>query len=199
MTVRELVLRNRSYRRFEEHVEIGEAQLREWVDLARLAASGGNKQPLRYRLCCDPRTNAKVFESLGWAAYLQDWSGPVEGERPSAYIVILGDTAVASSFGCDHGIAAQSILLGAVEQGLGGCILGSVKHDSLRATLGIAPQYEILLVVALGKPSETVVVESVVGGDIRYWRDAQGRHHVPKRSLSEVILPACPQTVSPGS
>jgi nitroreductase len=188
MTVRDLVLKNRSYRRFEENVAIGEAQLRELVDLARLAASGGNKQPLRYVLCCDPPTNAKVFENLGWAAYLRDWPGPAEGERPSAYIVILGDTAVASSFGCDHGIAAQSILLGAVEQGWGGCILGSLKHEPLRAALGIAPQYEILLVLALGKPRETVIIEPVIRGDIKYWRDPQGRHHVPKRALSEIVL-----------
>jgi nitroreductase len=191
MTVRELVLKNRSYRRFHEDVPLHEVQLQEWVDLARVAASGGNKQPLRYVLCCDPRTNAKVFETLGWAAYLRDWSGPAEGERPTAYIVILGDTTVASSFGCDHGIAAQTILLGATEQGMGGCILGSVKHDELRRALGIPPAYEILLVLALGKPKETVVIEPVTDG-IKYWRDTRGWHHVPKRSLSEIILNPVP-------
>jgi nitroreductase len=188
MTVRELVLKNRSYRRFHENVPISEAQLREWIDLARLTASGGNKQPLRYVLACDPKTNAAVFENVGWAAYLRDWKGPEEGERPTAYIIILGDTAITASFGCDHGIAAQTILLGAVEQGWGGCMIGSVRHEQLRAALGIPAQYEILLVLALGKPKETVVIESVTQGDIKYWRDGQGQHHVPKRALSEVIL-----------
>lgn len=188
MTVRELVLKNRTYRRFQESVPIGESQLREWVDLARLVASGGNKQPLRYLLSCDPKTNAKVFATLGWAAYLTNWPGPSEGERPAAYIVMLGDTAVADSFGCDHGIAAQTILLGATEQGFGGCIIGSVKQDELRAVLAIPSRYDILLVLALGKPKETVLIEPVVDGAIRYWRDERGWHHVPKRALMDVIL-----------
>lgn len=192
MTVRELVLKNRSYRRFHENVPISEAQLREWVDLARLTASGGNKQPLRYVLGCDPKTNAKIFENLGWAAYLRDWRGPAEGERPAAYIIILGDTSVTASFGCDHGIAAQTIMLGAAEQGWGGCLIGSVRHEQLQAALGIPAQYEILLVLALGKPKETVVIDPVIQGDIKYWRDAQGTHHVPKRSLDEIILTLTP-------
>ncbi len=192
MTVRELVLKNRSYRRFHENVPVGEAQLREWVDLARLTASGGNKQPLRYVLGCDPQTNAKIFEHLGWAAYLPDWKGPEEGDRPAAYIVILGDTTLASSFGCDHGIAAQAIMLGAAEQGWGGCIIGSVRREHLQVALGIPSQYEILLALALGKPKETVVIDPVTRGDIKYWRDAQGNHHVPKRSLDEVILTLTP-------
>lgn len=192
MTVRELVLKNRSYRRFHETVPVGEAQLKEWVDLARLTASGGNKQPLRYVLGCDPQTNAKIFENLGWASYLPDWKGPGEGDRPAAYIVILGDTTVASSFGCDHGIVAQTIMLGAAEQGWGGCIIGSVQREQLQSALGIPAQYEILLVLALGKPKETVVLEPMTKDDVKYWRDARGWHHVPKRSLDEVILTLTP-------
>jgi nitroreductase len=188
MMLREMVLKNRSYRRFQESVTVSEAQLRELVDLARLAASGGNKQPLRYLLACDATTNGLIFPSLKWAAYLQDWNGPGEGERPAAYILILGDTAVSPSFGCDHGLAAQTILLGAVEQGLGGCILGAVNRDRLRADLSIPQQYEILLVLALGRPKETVVIDPVVDGNIKYWRDERGWHHVPKRALSEIIL-----------
>ena len=188
MAVRDLMLKNRSCRRFQESVPVSETQLRELVDLARLSASAGNKQPLRYILSSDLKTNAVIFEHLGWASYLPDWKGPAEGERPAAYIVILGDTEVSPTFGCDHGIAAQSILLGAVEQGLGGCMLGAIKRDELRAALGILPQYEILLVLALGKPKETVVIEPVTDGNIKYWRDARGWHHVPKRSIKEIVL-----------
>lgn len=188
MTVRDLMLKNRSYRRFQENVPVSEAQLRELVDLARLSASAGNKQPLRFVISADARTNAAIFKSLAWAAYLTDWNGPGEGERPAAYIVILGDSEASATFGCDHGIAAQSILLGAVEQGLGGCILGAIKRDDLRAALGIPLRYEILLVLALGKPKETVVIEPVTNGSIKYWRDARGWHHVPKRSVKEILL-----------
>ena len=187
--IRDLVLKNRSYRRFYQDVAVDLETLRELVDLARLSASGANKQPLKYILSCGPEKNALIFPHLGWAAYLQDWPGPAEGERPAAYIIILGDTEIRPSFGCDHGIAAQSILLGATEKGLGGCIIASVQKERLRQALEIPSGYEILLVLALGQPKETVVIESVgPDGDIRYWRDGQGVHHVPKRSLEEIIV-----------
>ncbi len=187
--MRDLVLKNRSYRRFYQETPVSIETLKELVDLARLSASAANKQPLRYILCCDPKRNALVFPNLAWAGYLKDWSGPEDGERPSAYVVILGDSTITQSFGCDHGIAAQSILLGATEKGLGGCIIGSVRKGELSQALAIPARYEILLVVALGKPKETVVLEAMgPGGDIRYWRDEQGVHHVPKRSLGEIIL-----------
>ena len=159
------------------------------MDLARCSGSAANLQPLKYTLSCGPERNAAIFPHLVWAGYLEDWDGPAEGERPSAYIAILGDTEIAPSFGCDHGIAAQSILLGATEKGLGGCMVGSIDRKGLRKTLGIADRYEILLVLALGKPRETVVVDPVgASGDIRYWRDSAGTHHVPKRPLDEIIV-----------
>ncbi len=187
--IRDLVLKNRSYRRFHQEVAIETETLRELVDLARLSASAGNRQPLKYILACDPEKNALVFSNIVWAAYLKDWPGPAEGERPSAYIIILGDTEVHHSFLCDHGIAAQSILLGATERGLGGCIIASIQQDGLRKALGIPPRYEIMLVLALGKPKETVVIDSLgPDGDIKYWRDSNSVHHVPKRSLDEIII-----------
>ena len=187
--VRDLILKNRSYRRFHQEVAIELETLRELVDLARLSASGANRQPLKYILSGDPKKNALIFPHLGWAGYLKDWPGPSEGERPSAYIIILGDTEIRESFGCDHGIAAQSILLGATEKGLGGCMIGSGKKDELRKVLGIPPHYEILLVLALGKPKEKVVIETIgPDGDFKYWHDSDDVHHVPKRPLDEIII-----------
>lgn len=189
MKLRELVLKNRSYRRFHQDVSIKLEMLKELVDLARLSASGANQQPLKYILSCDPQKNALIFPQLGWAAYLKDWPGPAEGERPASYIIILGDKTIRESFGCDHGIAAQSILLGATEAGLGGCIIATIRKKELREVLAIHEQLEILLVIALGKPKETVKIEELGSdGDIKYWRDEQGVHHVPKRSLEEIIL-----------
>ncbi|MCK4294816.1 MAG: nitroreductase family protein [Planctomycetes bacterium] len=187
--IKELILKNRSYRRFSQEDGIEGQVLRELVDLARLSPSAANLQPLKYILSYEPETNAQVFPHLAWAGYLKDWAGPDEGERPSAYIIILGDTEISKSFGCDHGIAAQSILLGATEKGLGGCIIGTVQREKLRKALDILSRYEILLVLALGKPKEEVVVETAEPtGDIKYWRDDKGLHHVPKRPLDEVII-----------
>ncbi len=187
--LRELVLKNRSYRRFHQEVAIETETLRELVDLARLSGSGSNQQALKFMLVNDPRTNAEVFPHLGWAGFIQDWPGPAEGEQPSGYIIILGDTEISSSFGVDWGIAAQSIMLGAAEKGLGGCMIGSVSRQKLREALDISERFKILLVLALGKPKEEVVIDPVgPDGSIKYWRDGEGVHHVPKRSLDELIV-----------
>lgn len=185
----DLIRKNRSTRRFDQQSNVTIETLRELVNLARLSASGANQQPLKYILSSDPETNAAVFPHTRWAGYLQDWDGPAEGERPAAYIIILGDTAIRPSFGCDHGIAAQSMMLGATERGLGGCMLGALDRSGLRETLEIPEQYEILLALALGEPKEEVVLEEVgPDGDIKYYRDEEGVHHVPKRALEDIIL-----------
>ena len=190
MIVYDLVIKNRSYRRFDENSPVGPEVLEELVDLARLSASAANLQPLKYILSCEPKKNRLIFSHLGWAAYLKDWPGPAEGQRPSAYIVILGDTSVSKTFGCDHGIAAQSILLGAVERGLGGCMIASIQRSRMRDALNIPARFEILLVVAIGRPMEEVVIEDLEpGGSVEYWRDDRGTHHVPKRGLGDIILP----------
>ena len=187
--IKDLILKNRSYRRFYEDVVVERGTLRELVDLARCSASGANRQPQKYFLSCTPESNAKVFSTISWAGALRDWPGPSEGERPSAYIIILGDTTISGSFGVDHGIAAQSIMLGAVDRGLGGCIIASIERDELQKLLDIPEQYEMLLVLALGKPKEKVVLEELEpGSDVRYWRDADSVHHVPKRRLDDIII-----------
>jgi nitroreductase len=187
--LRSLIEASRSYRRFHQDEAIDHGTLTELVDLARLSPSAANLQPLKYILSCELEKNALIFPHLAWAGYLTDWDGPTEGERPGAYIIILGDTEIARSFGCDHGIAAQSILLGATERGLGGCMIGSIQREALRAALQIPERYEILLVLALGRPRETVVLESVgESGDIKYWRDRENVHHVPKRALDQLII-----------
>ena len=189
MSLRELVLKTRSYRRFYQEHTVDLATLKDLVDLARQSASGSNRQPLKYVLSCDPERNATIFPLTRWAGALPDWPGPEEGERPSAYIIILCDTEISKSAGVDHGIAAQSIMLGATEVGLGGCMIGSIDRPKLRAALEIPERYEILLLLALGKPKETVVLEALgPDGDTRYHRDAEGVHYVPKRALEEIIL-----------
>jgi nitroreductase len=187
--ISELVKANRSCRRFYEDHPVELKTLEDLVDLARLSASGGNLQPLKYILACQPDVNAEIFSCLTWAGYLKDWPGPERGERPSGYIVILGDTTISKEFGVDHGIAGQSMLLGAREKGLAGCILGTINRKDLRPILNIESHLKILLVLAIGKPKEEVVIESVgPDGSIIYWRDAEAVHHLPKRALSDIIV-----------
>ncbi len=189
--ISDLVKANRSCRRFYEDQPVDLKTLEALVDLARLSASGANLQPLKYILSCESRMNAEIFSCLAWAAYLKDWPGPEVGERPAGYIVILGDKNISQDFGCDHGIAGQSMLLGARDKGLAGCMLGSINRKALREILDIESHLKILLVVAIGKPKEEVVIETVgPDGNIRYWRDTKAVHHVPKRSLSNIIVAA---------
>ena len=184
-----LVGMSRSVRRFREDESIDGNLLEELVGLARLSPSGANRQALKFMLACQPDKTELIFPFLKWAGYIKEWDGPDEGERPSAYIIILGDTEVSKNFGTDHGIAAQSIMLGAAAAGLGGCMIGSIDRKGLAMAFGISDRYEIILVLALGKRAESVVVEDVTEEtDIKYWRSADRVHHVPKRSLTDLII-----------
>jgi nitroreductase len=187
--IEDMIAKNRSCRRFFQNEKVPVDILRKLVNMARLSASAANLQPLKYVLSNDPGKNELIFSCLAWAGYLKDWSGPEEGERPSGYIIVVGDTAISSNFAIDVGIAAQSILLGARDHNLAGCMIGSIKKELLREMFHIPERLEILLVIALGKPKETVVLEEMEpGGSIQYWRDGHSTHHVPKRPLEEIIL-----------
>lgn len=185
----ELVKKARSYRRFYGEKPISKEQLVHLINLARLSPSGANKQPLKYLLINDNSTNDFIFENIFWAGYLKDWSGPNHEERPTAYIIMLRDNEISKTPSMDEGIAAQSIFLGAVEAGLGGCFIGSFKKEDLTQGLKIEEKYEIALVIALGYPKEEVVIEEIKeDGDIKYYRDEEQVHHVPKRILEDIIL-----------
>jgi nitroreductase len=188
MKLKDLVFKNRSYRRFDESSRIDTGTLESFVELARLSSTGGNRQPLKYLIYNTPEACARIFPYLAWAGYLHEWPGPEKGERPSAYIIILGDKTVTENFGIDHGIAAQSIMLGATEAGYGGCMIQSIKREELMDEIGLPDRYEILLVLALGSPVEKIVLDEIKNNDVKYWRDADKVHHVPKRNLSDIIL-----------
>lgn len=185
----ELVRIARSIRRFDESFPVSYEQLLELVDVARLSPSAGNLQPLKYKLICDAEGCARVFPHLRWAGRLKNWPGPAEGERPTGYIVILHDTAITAEILCDHGVAAAALVYAAAARGLGACIIGSIDRPALAQALGIEARFEIMLVFAVGRPGEVVVLEECPpGGDVAYWRDENGVHHVPKRPLSEIVL-----------
>jgi len=189
MDIREMIMANRSYRKFHEQQPVPDEVLKELVNCARLSASSGNIQGLKFYLSAEPAKNNLIFSTLRWAYYLKEWDGPASGERPSAYIILLGDTELHKTIDVDVGIAAQSIMLGAVSMGYGGCMIGSIDRVSLRKQLEIPDRFEIPLVIALGKPREKVVIETLgEEGNIEYWRDEHQVHHVPKRKLEELII-----------
>lgn len=185
----DLVRKSRSYRRFYEEKEITIEELKQLVELARISPSGANKQPLKYILSVSTTKNQEIFETLAWAGYFKEWNGPKEGERPSAYIIMLRDKNIMNSISLDEGISAQTIFLGATERGFGGCFIGAVNRAKLSEVLKLEENYEIALVIALGYPKEEVILEEIKeNGDYKYYRDEFEVHHVPKRTLKEIVI-----------
>lgn len=189
-----IIAANRSYRRFHEDERIDRDTLIRWVDTARLVPSSGNAQPLRYAIVDDTDTCARAFDCCVWAAALPEWPGPAPGERPCAYIVICRDAERSRAdilTAWDEGIAAQTIMLQATEADFGGCIIASIRKQRLGEAIGLDhARYQPDLVLALGKPAEEVRIESLSpDGAVAYWRDEAGVHHVPKRELSDILLP----------
>lgn len=185
--IAELVKKNRSYRRFYQEKKVTREQLTGLVDIARLTPSAANRQPFRYRIVCDDAENEIVFKNIGFAGYLKDWDGPDEGEKPTGYIIIVSDEKVNAEV--DAGIVGQTMLLAAVEQGLGGCYFGNVKRDELSKELKLPEGSKIVYVIAFGYPKEEVVIEEIPGnGDIKYYRDEKCVHHVPKKRLADVLI-----------
>lgn len=190
MMLKTLVKESRSVRRFKEKETVKKEFLLDLVDLARLTPSAGNLQKLRYRPVSEPDEVAHVFSNLAWAAYLKDWEGPSEGERPPAYIVICGPHNETGHLFCDLGIAAQTIALGAREAGLGVCMIANINKKALGEYLKIPETLQPLLVMAVGVPAEEVRIEAMGKDDfVHYWRDEKGVHHVPKRSRQDILLP----------
>ena len=144
MNLKDLLIRNRSYRRFYQRERISRDELEELVGLVRWCPSGRNAQPLRYVVAEEEELCGRIFPVLGWAGYLKDWAGPEEGERPAAYLVQLLDTRVVENCLCDDGIQAQTILLGAVEKGYGGCIIKSFQEEKLRQVLEIPDRKSVV-------------------------------------------------------
>lgn len=186
MNFRELVLKNRSTRAFDPERRISREELEQLVDLARLTPSAVNLQPLKYLLSWQEETNALILAHTAWAGLLKDISLPPEGKGPAGYIVICIDTRIAKNAATDVGIAAQTILLGAAEKGLSGCMIGAID-PKLHDLLGLKEQYRISLIVALGKGAEDIRLTETKGNDTAYYREGDA-HYVPKRPLEEILI-----------
>lgn len=189
-----LIKQNRTYRRFYEDVKISSEDLLSFIELARLSSSPRNQQALKFFFSNTEDINESIFNTLSWAAALQNWNSPKKGERPSAYIIILGDNSlILEGAKAYHevasGIVAQSITLGASEKGFGACIIAAIKRKAIRELLNLPEHLEILLVIAIGKTKEKVILKEMPkNGSYNYWRDEKKIHYVPKRSLEEIVI-----------
>lgn len=183
-----LIEKNRSYRRFDFQRKIPEDVLVELVDVARMSQSAANLQPLSYMTISTEEMVIKVHRHMRWAGYLPDWSGPGDAERPAAYIIVLGNRQINQTYReVDAGLAMQNMCICAAAEGVGSCIIGNLDKKVLLELLEIPEHYEILYAVAFGFPVEQVQLVPLVG-DVKYYRDENQKHFVPKRLLEDVLI-----------
>lgn len=188
MKFHDLAEANRSVRRYRENERITEQQLLTFIDAARLAPCGANLQLLRFTPVTERKHCSHIFPALKWAGYLENWNGPEEGERPPAYIIIHAPIEERRHIPVDSGIAAAYIVLAARESGYGSCMIMSFDENLIEEAAGTPEEYHPFLVIALGMPGEETILEEA-DGDIKYYRDAKDRHHVPKLALYKIVVP----------
>ncbi len=187
--IKDLVLKNRSYRKFHNDKKVSIQELSNLIELARLTPSSKNQQPLKYVLATKEHDTNFVFSQLKWAWYLKDWDGPSEDEKPPAYIIMCIDTNLNENAMIDAGISAQTILLGAVENQLGGCIIRTVNRYAISKYFNLPPNIEIIQVIAIGHPNQDVEITDIDStGSINYFENNVGVHFVPKRKLEDILI-----------
>jgi nitroreductase len=186
--VKILIEKNRSYRRFDFGRKITEDVLVDLVDAARISQSAANLQPLAYMTISTEEMVVKVHRHMRWAGYLPDWNGPGDAERPVAYVIVLGDTEVKQTYReVDAGLAMQNMCICAASEGIGSCMIGNLDKKMLVELLEIPERYEIIYAVAFGFPVEQVQLVPFAG-DVKYYRDENQKHFVPKRLLKDVLI-----------
>lgn len=187
----DLVKKSRSYRVFDESFKLDKQDLVDLIELARFSPCGKNGQYLRFIPIYKEEILKEIYPYLTWAAYLKDWSGPVEGERPTGIILVVSKEGSLTDpiLACDMGIVSQSIMLGAVEKNLGGCMIRALNRKKIAKVLNLSEDYIIHIALAIGKPAQEVVVEDIHDGDdVKYWMDEDKTHHVPKIVLPNLII-----------
>ena len=177
----------RCTRRFRQDTTIEHEDLIELIDLARQISSGKNMQPLKYIAISDGKTKDEVYKPLVWAANLTKWQQS-KYEKPTAYILIINDTSIKGFSAIDSGIAMQTIMLGASAKGYDGCMLASIDKVAYSKLFNLPPHLEPMFIIALGISSENIKIVDVENNDTNYYREDNGTHCVPKRTLDEVLL-----------
>lgn len=188
--LKDIVLKNRSYRGYDENRQVSKEELMDMVDHARLSASSVNAQPLVYALAYEKDVVDRIQPLTKWAKAL-DIELPHPGEYPTAFIIICQNKKLSANTDAylrDVGIVAQTILLRATEMGLGGCMIGNYNKEEVRKELQLSDDFYPHLILAIGKPKETVILTEANGNDVRYYRDEEDRHYVPKRALEDIII-----------
>ena len=186
MDIYDLILSRRTIRQFKSD-PVSRDLLDRIVNAGRLAPSAANRQPLEFIVVDDEEMTAAIFPHLKWAAYIAPEGNPRAGSEPTAYVLTLVNASIRKSgFEWDAGAAIENMILTALAEGVGSCWILSVDKEAVKGIVGLPEGLEIDSVLALGYPDEDPVVEDFTDS-VKYWKDEEGRLHVPKRRLESVV------------
>ncbi len=186
--IKEAVTASRTVRTFDESSPVSREMLLSLIDTARLSPSAMNAQPLRYKPVTDKDTVETLVSMTKYGGALPDLKLPPDGHHPTAFIAVCADTEVTGRFAMfDAGLACQSLMLKASEEGIGGVILASFVPEKVAELLSLGERYVPLVLIALGKPDEQVRLTDA-DGSTKYYRDENNVHVVPKRRLEDILL-----------
>ena len=186
MKLCDLIIRRRSIRKFKPE-PIPRDILKKLVNAARVAPSAANRQPLEFIVIDDESIKKEVFSCLKWAAYIAPKGNPKAGEEPAAYVVVLANTMISKrDYERDVGAAMENMILAAFEKGIGSCWIVSIDRELMRGIMNVPEEYKIDSVLALGYPIESPI-EELMKDSVKYWKDKEGRLHVPKRKIGDII------------
>ena len=181
-----LLRKNRSYRGYDKNCIVSEAQLRRIVEVCTKIPSGRNQQVLRFKLLTKTGGSDPMQGLYKLGAALPELQLPFPGTEPEAFIIICSTAVPDKWVHMDVGIAAQSMLLKAVEMGLGGICIGAFNKDKLTETFSLP--CEPVLVLAIGRPAEKIELVPVHAGEpLKYYRE-NDVHYVPKITAGDLIL-----------
>lgn len=188
MNVYDAIMKRRTIRKFEQKA-VSEDNLVKLVDCARVAAYGANVQPLKFMIVNNSETLQKIYPMTKWAGYLAD-GAPKENERPAAYIAILGDSSIKSNkmYEVEAGAAVTTMMLEAVEMGLGTCWLGAIQRDEIKKLLELDENLNVVYLLAVGYPKQESKIVDMKDNGVKYYEDENGVINVPKRSLEEILI-----------
>lgn len=182
-----LLRKNRSHRAFDTSYTVAKRQLEAIVSVNDKLPSGRNAQTLRFRLLDAPGGGEDFCRFLHLGGYLPELHLPVPGTEPKAFIVVCSTESESPIVNIDLGISLQSMALKAVEIGLNALIVKAFNRQEIKEALGLP--LDPLAVLAIGKGTERIVLDEVhTGSDLRYYRDADGTHHVPKIAVPDLLI-----------
>ncbi len=184
----DLVKATRSFRNFDPDYRLSDETMRSLIELCRYTPSTANSQSIKFAYANTREKCEEIFPMLGWAGYIKENKPPYDGNVPAAYILLCYDTEIAPELEIDAGICAQTIVLGAMDMGIGACMIGSFNKEKAVEIFNLPETVRPRLIIALGRPKESVEIVDAVDGNIKYYRDGKEKHFVPKRTLEEILL-----------